>query len=169
MNPLALAALIGLAAGAGGGWFFTDAVLSAEIALMKSDQAAALAQAERMYRHRLADEQERGFALSAKLSQTETQLTQRTLEVSLALQKVTTGRACLGSAAVRLLNSADRVDRTVPEAAGPSVTEGGAVATDTDVAGWIGNAQWQHETCRARLGALIDFETGRPDDRATQQ
>lgn len=168
MNPFFIVALLcsvgGLLAGGGA----VDMLRRADIAILKASQAAALADAEQLYRRRLADEQERGFALSDKLAKTETQLTQRTLEVSRALSKVTTGRACLGNDAVRLLNRAPRDDPTVPETAGPSVTEGGAVATDTDVAGWIGNAQWQYDTCRARLNTLIDFETGRPDDRTKQ-
>ncbi|MDT4329797.1 hypothetical protein RPD76_07735 [Methylomonas sp. MV1] len=168
MNPLALAALIGLGLGAGGGWFLTDAILNAEIAQLKADQAQALAAAETLYRERQAAEQQRGDALSAQLAQTETELNQRTLEVTRAVSKVTTGRACLGDAAVRVLNGAPRDDPTVPEAAGASTAESAAIATDTDVAGWIGNAQYQYETCRARLGALIDFETGRPDDRTAQ-
>lgn len=169
MNPLLIALFIGLGAGAGGGWFVTDAVLTAEIEHIKASQLRKENAALETYKELYAGEVSRGDALSAQLAQTESQLTQRTLEVSRALSKVTTGRACLGDAAVRLLNRTPRDDPIVPEAAGPSATESGAVATDTDVAGWIGNAQWQYETCRARLGALIDFETGRPDDRATQQ
>ncbi len=168
MNPLLIALFIGLAAGAGSGWYVTDAVLSVEIADMKTDQATALAEAENLYRERFASEQARGDELSAQLSATETQLTQRTQEVSYAVSKVTTGRRCLDGAAVRLLNGAPRDDPTVRETASPSVAESGAVATDTDVAGWIGGAQYQYETCRARLGALIDFEIGRPDDRTEQ-
>ncbi|MDT4328505.1 hypothetical protein ACQE3D_10845 [Methylomonas sp. MS20] len=169
MNPLALAALIGLGLGAGGGWFFTDAILNAEISQMKADQAQALAAAETLYRERHDAEARRGDALSAQLAQTESQLTNKTLEVQRALSKVTTGRACFNAATVRLLNGAPRDDPTVPQAAGASATEGGAVATDTDVAGWIGGAQYQYDTCRARLGALIDYEIGRPDDRPDQQ
>ncbi|MCQ8103280.1 hypothetical protein NP590_04100 [Methylomonas sp. SURF-2] len=168
MNPLALAAMIGLAVGSGAGWFVTDAVLGADIAMMQAEQADALAQSEQMYRRALAGEQERGFVLSDRLAHTESQLTQRTLEVSRALQKVTTGRACLDASAVRLLNGAAHDDGAMPETAGPSVAESAAIATDTDVAGWIGGAQYHYDTCRARLGALIDFETGRPDDRTEQ-
>lgn len=168
MNPFLLTALIGLAVGSGGGWFFTDLYFNAEIWQMKADQATALADAEKLYRERYTAEQQRGEALSAQLAQTESQLNQRTLEVSRALSKVTTGRACLGSAAVRLLNNTGNNGTAVPEATGASVTESGAVATDTDVAGWIGSAQDQYDLCRARLGALIDYETGRPDERATQ-
>ena len=166
MNPLLIALLAGLGAGAGGGWFITDAVLSAEIAQIKTAQAEAEAAAEKQYRERFAAEQQRGDGLSAQLAQAETQLTQRTLEVSRAVTKVTTGKRCLDSAAVRLLNrSAADHDSAVPQAAEPPAAESTAIATDTDVAGWIGGAQYQYDICRARLDGLIDFEKGRPDDR----
>lgn len=168
MNPLLIALALGAAVGAGGGWFFTGLVYRTEIAEMQTEQAESLAAAEQLFRQRYQDEITRGDALSNQLAQTESQLTQRTLEVSRAVSQVTTGKRCLDSAAVRLLNRTPRDDPTVPETAGASAAESGAIATDTDVAGWIGNAQWQYDTCRARLNTLIDFEQGRPDERAKQ-
>ncbi|WFP51395.1 hypothetical protein PL263_05040 [Methylomonas sp. EFPC3] len=165
MNPLAIAGLAGLICGLGGGVYVTEAVMGERIAIMEASQAKAVAASAQIYHRRFVDEKARGDALSNRLAHTESDLILRTLEVTRAVSKVTTGRACLGDAAVRLLNGAPR---TVPQAAGASVAESAAIATDTDVAGWIGNAQGQYETCRARLGALIDYEEGRPDDRTEQ-
>lgn len=168
MSPLMIALLAGLLAGSSTAWLVTDAVLSADIAELKAEQAESLAAAEQLFRQRYQAETERGDALSAQLSATETQLQTRTQEVHRALSQVTTGKRCLDSAAVRLLNRAPRNDSAVPETAEPSIAESGAFATDTDVAGWIGGAQWQYDLCRARLNTLIDFETGRADERPKQ-
>ncbi|TPQ28973.1 hypothetical protein [Methylomonas koyamae] len=165
MNSLAIAGLAGLICGLGGGVYVTEAVMGERIAIMEASQAKAVAASAQIYHRRFVDEQSRGDALSNRLAHTESDLNLRTLEVTRAVSKVTTGRACLGDAAVRLLNGAPRDDPTVPQAAGASVAESAAIATDTDVAGWIGATQYQYNICRARLDALIDFEEGRPDDR----
>ncbi|WP_292965952.1 hypothetical protein, partial [Novosphingobium sp. UBA1939] len=86
-----------------------------------------------------------------------------TLEKTREIPRVTAGRPCLGPGAVRLLNGAGQPSAgAVPQASGAPVAADGPVATDTDVAGWIAGAQGQYETCRVRLGALIDFEEGIP-------
>jgi len=164
MNPIAMALIVGLILGGVNSWFFTRLVYGAEIAEMQAQQAESLAAAEQLFRQRYQAEIERGDVLSAQLSATETQLQTRTQEVKRAISQVTTGKRCLDSAAVRLLNRTPRDDPTVPQAAEPSIAESTAIATDTDVASWIGGAQWQYDLCRARLNTLIDFETGRPDD-----
>jgi prophage endopeptidase len=162
MSPLIIALLVSFAIGNISGGMAVHAVLNAELAELKAASASEQAKTQQLYIQRLTAEQARGDELSSRLSQTETQLSQRTEEVSRALQKVTTGRACLNSATVRLLNSAGPDHPAVPETAGATVAEDAAIATDTDVAGWIGNAQGEYETCRARLNALIDFEQGKP-------
>lgn len=169
MNPFAIAVLAGMMTGGLSGWFFTGLVYQAEIADMQIEQAQSLAAAEQLYRQRYQAETQRGDALSAQLAATESALETRTQEVHRALQNVTTGKRCLDSAAVRLLNRpAARDDPIVPETAGESVAESTAFATDTDVAGWINDAQGYYNTCRSRLNTLIDFESGRPDDHAKQ-
>ena len=158
MSPQMIVALIALSIGSGASWFVTDAVLGKQIARMEADHANEKALAEKVYRERFMAAQTLGDTLSNRLAQTESTLTQKTKELSYALSKVTTGRACLNGAAVRLLNNADTDSGTGFQATGSSVAEDGAVASDTDVADWIGFAKGQYETCRARLGALIDFE-----------
>lgn len=152
-------ALIAFCGGSGAGWFFTDAVLGAQIARMELNHATEKADAEKVYRERFMATQALGDTLSDRLAQTESTLTQKTKELTHALSKVTTGRACLNGTAVRLLNNTDNDSRAGFQTTGSSAAEDAAVATDTDVADWIGFAKGQYETCRARLGALIDFET----------
>jgi len=158
MNSLIIVALIAFSAGSGASWFVTDAVLSEQIAKMEGDHATEKAAAEKVYRERFMAKQALGDTLSDRLAQTESHLTQKTKELSHALSKVTTGRACLNGAAVRLLNNTDNDSSAVPQTTGSSTAEDAAVATDTDIADWIGSAKGQYESCRARLGALIDFE-----------
>jgi len=166
MNPFLLIALCCTLGGALLGGGAVNWKRLADIAELKTEQAKALKDAEKAYTDRYQAEVERGNALSERLAQTEQQLTDRTLEVSRAISKVTTGKRCLDSAAVRLLNRPTPSDHNaVPKATGQLAPESTAIATDTDVATWIGGAQYQYETCRARLNSLVDFETGRPDDR----
>ncbi|MDI1279283.1 hypothetical protein [Methylobacter sp.] len=156
---MSIVALVAFSGGSGAGWYLTDAMLGKQIAQMEAVHANERAVAEQVYRDRFTAAQALGDTLSERLTQTESQLIQKTKELSHALSKVTTGRACFNGATVRLLNGTDTDTAVDDKTTGPSATEDGAVATDTDVAGWIGNAQGQYETCRARLGALIDFET----------
>ena len=164
MNPFLILALCSALGGLLLGGGAVNLKRMADIAELKAEQAESLAAAEQLFRQRYQAETERGDALSSQLAQTQDQLTQRTQEVSRAVSQVTTGKRCLDNAAVRLLNRAPRDDPTLSEAAEPSVTESAAFATDTDVAGWIGGAQYQYDLCRARLNTLIEFEIGRPHD-----
>lgn len=159
MNPLLIVALIAFSGGSGAGWYLSGAVLGKQIAQMEAVYANEKEAAEQAYLERFAAAQKKGDELSSRLAQSESQLTQKTKELSHALSKVTTGRACFNGATVRLLNGTDSDNAAAHQATGASIAENGAVATDTDVAGWIGNAQGQYETCRTRLGTLIDFET----------
>lgn len=101
---------------------------------------------------------DRANVLSQKLATRETEIVYRTKEVIKYVPKVTTGRPCLSSAAVRMLNH--RPDKpAVPETPSQPIAESPAqpAATDTDVAYWIADANGQYEICAARLNGLIDF------------
>jgi hypothetical protein len=135
----------------------------AEINQIKAAQAQVQAETERQTRERLEDAQARGDTLTARLAATEEVLHTKTQEVNREIARLTTGRPCLGADVVRLLNQpANSSAGAVPQAPGQPVAQDGAAASDTDIAGWIAGAQSQYETCRARLGALIDFEEGFP-------
>lgn len=159
MNPRLIALLGAFLTGLLLAGFVVGSLKDADIANLKATHAknqAATAEAARL---RLEEAVARGDSLAARLAQTESALNKKTLEVSREIARVTAGRPCLGAGAVRLLNNPRQPGdvATVPQASGQPDAEDGAVATDTDVAGWIANAQGQYETCRARLGALIDW------------
>ncbi|WP_407059094.1 hypothetical protein ACKZDW_13195 [Ralstonia syzygii subsp. celebesensis] len=163
MTRTLIALAVAAACGALGAWTFTRNHYTAEIADMKAAQATALAKAEKTARERLEAEQKRGNDLSATLANTENLLTQKTKEAADALARLTTGRKCLDGRVVRVLNGTSdgaATDNVRTTTGTPDATDGPA-ATDTDVAGWINHAKGQYETCRARLGTLIDFEEGR--------
>jgi len=160
MNLLAIVALCGALLGGGFSWLVSGWINSVQLAAIKTEQAEDAAIASQLSLDRLSATQAKADGLSARLAKTEFELNQTTLEKSDAIKKLTTGRACLNSATVGLLNRArETTTAAVPEPPGPSVAESTAIATDTDVAGWIVTAQGSHETCRARLNTLIDFYT----------
>lgn len=109
----------------------------------------------------LQDAQARGNALSADLLGREAQIDQLTREKIHAINRLTTGRACLGAAAVRVLNqpsdTAPAGLEPVPETPSGAAATGGAFATDADVGNWAATARAEHEICRARLAALIGW------------
>lgn len=137
--------------------FVVASIKNADIASLKADHAKQQAAAEAAARQRLEAAIARGDSLSTHLAQTESALNKKTLEFSREIARLTTGRPCLGAAAVRLLNSAHDAAGSVSQTSGQPDAEDGSIATDTDIAEWVVNAQGQYEICRARLGALIDW------------
>lgn len=99
---------------------------------------------------------DRANVLAQKLATRETEIVYRTKEVIKHVPQVTTGKPCLNSAAVRMLNHRDSA---VPETTGKPATEStpDAAVTDTDTAYWIADAISQYEIAAARLNALIDY------------
>jgi len=121
---------------------------------------AKQAVAERQAREALQAEQVRGDALSTGLLHQQTQIDQLKTEKHEALTLATTGRPCLGSPALRVLNTAPGITvRSLPPATSSAVAADGPFATDTDIASWVIDAGSAFEVCRARLDALIDWET----------
>lgn len=102
---------------------------------------------------------ERGDALQTRVAAEETARAQITQEKTDALRRLTTGRACLGGPAVRLLNGPGLKPGAVPEAPGQPAGAAAAFATDTDVGLWAAGAIRAYDTCRGRIDALNDFFT----------
>jgi len=161
-----IAAVLSLAVGLGAGAFIAWKYLGerhlADLATRDANQsrADALAIAAEAERTRLATV--RGDRLALDLAKTESALQSKSKELSNALLKTTSGRTCLAADTVRLLNDsagAASPPGGMPPPAGQPAAADGAVATDTDVAGWVVNARQQYDTCRGRLDRLIDFET----------
>lgn len=99
--------------------------------------------------------------LAASESARQSILEEKTLE----LRRITTGRPCLGGAAVRLLNLPDGLKPgAVSAAARESVPADAGFASDTDVAEWAGACRRSYDTCRGRLAAIADFYAGVRDE-----
>lgn len=122
----------------------------------------------------LEAEQLRGDALTTGLITQQNEIFQLTQEAQRGIKTATTGRACLGSAAIRVLNSAPGMSTQLAPASGAAAAHGATVApadnagsaapdsgdefaTDTQVGEWAIDATAQYETCRSRLDKLIDW------------
>lgn len=156
---MAGAVLVGVGAGVGVTSWGLSGHYTAKIATLKQSHAeqAARDQADALARQLQA--QQRGDQLTARLQTQEQATAQLQKDKADDLRKTTTGSTCFGADTVRVLN---RTTDTTNAAHLPTPTTGPAaagdpVATDTDVAAWVADAQTRHEQCRQRLDALIDF------------
>lgn len=152
-----IAALMIALSGAILGGFLTRAWYLHEIDTLRlqhaqEQHAVLLAQGSRVQATK-----QRGDELEYRLNNALAQAQKITRERDDALRKSTSGKDCLSAAAVGLLNSPGGGAGAVPQTPGGADAENGAAATDTDVAIWISYAIDQYDTCRARLGALIDW------------
>lgn len=140
----------------------------AKIAAIETAQAKAEAETERANTDRLRAAQSLADVLSGNLANSEAAINKLTLEKTREIHHYATGNICLNADLARLLNtpSLDQAG-TMPAATGAPAAENAAEfaspetpaepLTDTDVAGWIANAQGEYATCSSRLSALIDF------------
>lgn len=94
--------------------------------------------------------------LSDRLAKAEGRITIKTVEVIKHVKDVTTGRDCLGPAAVSLLQPGNSQGLRQPPGE-PATESPGASATDTDIGYWIAEASSHYDTCAARQHALIDW------------
>lgn len=145
-----------------GGW--VEARLEAQISTIKTRHATEKRVAAEDATQRLQAAQARGDQLINGLEQRQDQINQLAREKRDAINKVTTGRTCLGEPALRMLHSAPGLSvRGLTPAISGTVATGSAtapdtfVSTDIDIASWAVDAGAQYEVCRARLDALIDW------------
>lgn len=96
----------------------------------------------------------------AEVNRQELEINRLNKEKNDAIRQLTTGRPCLGSRAVGLLNGAAPPAGPVPGAGPGAVSADGAFASDTDVAAWAADAIRAYDTCRARLGGIAAFYAG---------
>lgn len=170
MKPTAVALglswLACLFVGAGLGLQIGRSPLQTELAQLRTTHAETARLAAQASARQLQAAQVRGDALTHDLAQRQAQIDQLHQDKRHALTRVTTGRPCLSSAAVRLLNDdpADYGAPSVPPATGGPDAAGATTATDADVGGWAIAARAQYNTCRARLAALIDWH-GQPQEQ----
>jgi hypothetical protein len=116
----------------------------------------ALEQAARL---QLQAAQAHGDALTRSLLQQQGQIDVLKQEAHRAITQATSGRTCLDGAALRVLNSAPGITVDLPTPASGVAAAGEQVSTDTDIALWAADTGAAYETCRARLDALIDWNT----------
>lgn len=167
MNRELIAALAIFVFGLGSGWMINGWRKDAAFEHAESERQTAAAQAAIENAKMLADAQDRGDMLVARVAAAEMQRDRITEEKNREIRRLTVGRPCLDGAAVRLLNqSADglRLAGPVPQAASESLSTDAAFATDTDVGVWIGQCKRGYDTCRGRLQGIAEFydkhETG---------
>lgn len=148
------------------------------LAKLERDHAREIAAAADAASVALYEAQQLGNALTTWLLAAETENQSLKEQRDEALVRATTGRRCLDGRALRLLDDARKAQAAadLPGATGSAAAPGGAAAadpapagsdgadswaSDTDVARWANHAQLAHDTCRARLGALIEWHEAR--------
>ena len=170
LPSLALVSCVAVAAGATA-WTVGRAPLLTQLAQQEATYTREKLRTSERTAEVLQAANDRGDQLLNVLELRQADINQLAREKRDAINKVTTGRACLGESALRVLNTAPglRVRGVAPTvsstaaagAAAAAYTDIGdvsdIVSTDTDIATWAIDAGAQYEVCRARLDALIDW------------
>jgi hypothetical protein len=158
-------------------------IADARVSALEAEYAETLLEAEKTAAAALNVAREieaRGEALLARQLTLESENLRLGKERDDALRKETMGRACLGDAALRLLNNPDAASRyglsasangaaLAPLAVAPNPGnietgyENEYAASDTDVALWAGHAIDQYNACRGRIDALREWYDRHPD------
>ncbi|RIX47454.1 MAG: hypothetical protein D3M94_07215 [Rhodocyclales bacterium GT-UBC] len=149
----------------GAGWLTNGWRISNEISDIKRDQEQARADALHFANAGLISAWRRGDDLSAKAADLEARNIQLSEGKTREIVRLTDGRPCIGSAAVRVLNRSTAPGQpglSVPPASSEPAADDGGFATDTDIALWIAGAQRAYSTCQGRLKAIADFYTQEP-------
>lgn len=171
--PKLILASIALVAAGSVVWQTARAPLLVKLAQLDRDHSREKLLLIERAAEKLQEANDRGDQLVNALEARQDQVNQLAREKRDAINKVTTGRPCLGGPALRLLNSAPGLTVSGITSATGSAPAAGATAapdtnngtgsgsdifsTDTDVAVWAVDAGAQYEVCRARLDALIDW------------
>ena len=152
------------------------APLLLELVQLKAKQATDAKTVADAQALRMSQAQAKGDVLALALGTAVVQNLSLTSRISNDLKTATSGRACLNSRAISLLNQAPgiRIAAPVPESGAAALAEGRATAadskpttdnaaqpeqviTDTALAQWAAQAGGLYETCRLRLDALVDW------------
>lgn len=137
----------------------------APLLVQLSDLKQAHAEAERLTANAAARTlslaQARSDTLTVQLASQQQQVFNLQRAAHASLQQTLFGRHCLSADAVRVLNGTDdSAGIDMPQTSSSTAAARGTFATDADVGHWAIDARSQHEQCRARLDALIDWHTG---------
>lgn len=148
----------------GAGWFANGWRLDSDIADLKRTHANESAEQGRIALASLITAHRRGDDEARRALDLETQLAKLSEEKAHEIPRVTSGRPCLGAAAVRVLNRTEPVQPglSVPTAASELAGTDGGFATDTDVSLWIAGAQRAYVTCQGRIKAIANLYPQEP-------
>lgn len=179
--PSWVIAVTALVLGALGGVAVTLLVKDLEISQLRETQANARLTATVQHLVQLKAAIDRGDQLTRDLHQANASTLALQDRLDHEIEKATTGRACLGTDALRLLDrAAAGPNASAPPPGKPAATHAGepaahatghdqadaVVASDTDVARWANAAYAQYAQCAQRLNALIDWHTPTDDQDA---
>ena len=153
----AIARLASAAIAAAGAWVWQANSYEAKLADIRSSIAESDRLRARAAATALQAAQVRGDTLSRDLLAREALINRLSKEKRDALSRLTTGRPCLSADAVGVLNGTTGTGDGVPTPPGIPAATGATFATDADVGQWAAAARAAHDTCRSRLGALIDW------------
>lgn len=143
------------------GWQLGRLPVLAELADLRTTYAETARLRSQAAANTLQQAQQRGDVLTDALAQRQVQMDKISREKRDAINRLTTGRVCFSSAAVRVLNddpanNYGAAPAVSPATSGPDAADG-AAATDADIGQWVITARTQYATCRQRLEALIDW------------
>ena len=162
MYAQAIALASAAALSAGGAWQYQANKYERLLADQRTESAAAQAELTERNARRLVRVWERGDSLAAQLATQQTHISQLNQEHTHAINRLTTGRACLSAELVGVLNRTQPTATDGPDALPTSTgstasADASAFATDADVGNWTASARHQYAECAARLGALIEW------------
>jgi hypothetical protein len=163
MIPIPIISLaIAAAVAALAAWTVQGWRMDAALADLRNSHTQAQAELTARNAKHLARVWERGDELATTLASQQTRINQLHQEHTHAINRLTTGRACLSADLVRVLNTTDpaatdRPDALPPPTSSPAATDAPAFATDADVGTWAATARRDYAECAARLGALIEW------------
>lgn len=137
------------------------AIGDANVAKLEKTQVEADRDVVKSALERLVASQIRADGLEKRLAESESHRLTQAQEHQREIKRLTTGRPCLNRGTVGLLNRSTGIQpAAMPQSPSRAPAEDAGTATDTDVAEWIDHAIRQYDTCRDRLGALIDYHQG---------
>ena len=157
-KPLAVVSILLALALVGMGWKAER--LQSQIKALKSEHKEQINATTMAGKERVIQAQQRAEVLALSLHKKEAELSQIKQRKSHVIYQAATNRTCFNADLVRVLNDPSSTGSATTRMSNPvegTDADSAAIATDTDVALWVEHAKEQHEICRARHQALIDF------------
>lgn len=152
-----------------GGWYGEHQKHRADVAKLQKDASDKDAEQERSTRTNLQAAIYYANQMTIAQAARDADRATKQQEISHAIKSATSGRPCLGGAALRLLDTAPGLHApnlananggaggAKPTASTTASDEGEDVATDTDIAEWINVAAGLYQRCSERFDALATW------------